>query len=359
MPLGIEFAMATISLAAVRRVVDDTTLLDDVSLQVAQGELLVVVGPSGSGKTSLIRAVAGLDEITSGSVFFDDEDVTKVKVADRDIGIVFQANTLFPTHTAGANVGFPLRIRGMRRDVINKRINAEARSLGIEHVLDRWPRQLSAGHAQLVQIARAMVRVPSVLLLDEPMAHLDTPTRHRLREELRELQRGYGVTTIYATNDPSEAVYMADRIAAIEHGKLQQVGTPEELYRSPGNVHIAWLTGPVSFVEATVEPDSDGYWLVGDGFRIRAWATELGRHRGETVRLGIRPEGIRLMPDSGLRATVDSRSFESGAPVTRLRLGGRLVAMALLDLPVGSDVGVNIDHCLVFDSADRLVAEVG
>ncbi len=351
--------MASITLTSVSRAVGDTTVLSNVSLHVAQGELVVLVGPSGAGKTSLIRAIAGLDKISAGSVFFDDEDVTEVPVAQRDVGMVFESNTLFPTHRVRRNVGFPLRIRSMRRDIINTRVTAEARSLGIEDMLDRWPRELSAGHAQLAQIARAMVRVPRLLLMDEPMAHLDAPNRVRLRRELRELQRGYGVTTVYATNDPAEAVYMADRMVAMEGGAILQIGEPGELYAAPATTHIAWLTGPVSFLHAAVEAAAEGYWLVGDGFRIRAWPPVLGRHVNETVRVGIRPESMRLQPDSRLRATVDSMSFESGTPVTRVRVGGELVAMASLDLPQGTEVGVMIDRSLVFDGGGRLISVLG
>lgn len=351
--------MAAITLTSVSRVVGDATLLNDVSLHVAQGELVVLVGPSGAGKTSLIRAVAGLDRISTGAVFFDEEDVTEVEVAKRDVGIVFQSNTLFPTHNVRRNISFPLRIRSIRRDIINTRVTAEARSLGIEHLLDRWPRELSAGHAQLAQIGRAMVRVPRVLLLDEPMAHLDAPNRVRLRREIRELQRGYGVTTIYATNDPAEAVFMADRMVALQDGSIQQIGEPEELYAAPANVHIARLTGPVSFLDASLERAAEGFWLVGDGFRVRAWPPKLGQYVGERVRVGIRPESLRLLPESRLRATVDSTSFETGTPVTLIRLGAGRVAMKMLDLPMGTEFGVSIDRCLVFEGGGRLVSVIG
>lgn len=351
--------VAAVTLRSISRVVGSTTVLNDVSLHVAQGELVVLVGPSGAGKTSLIRAVAGLDKLDTGSVFFDEEDVTEVQVAKRDVGIVFQSNTLFPTHKVRRNISFPLRIRSMRPDIINTRVTAEARSLGIEDVLDRWPRELSAGHAQLAQIARAMVRVPRVLLLDEPMAHLDAPNRVRLRQELRELQRGYGVTTIYATNDPAEAMFMADRMVALEAGSIQQVGEPGELYAAPANVHIAWLTGPVSFLDASVERAPEGFWLAGDGFRIRAWPPKLAQYLGERVRLGLRPESLRVFPESRLRATVDSTSFETGKPATQVRLGGGLVAMKLLDLPEGSEFGLAIDRFLVFEKSGRLVAVIG
>lgn len=351
--------MATVTLSAVDRVAGDgTRILDAMSLTVDDGELMVIVGPSGSGKTSIIRAIAGLDEIDGGSVLFGTEDVTKVEVRQRDVGVVFQSHALFPTHSARDNVGFPLRIRSMDKASIRKRVDAEARALGIEEVMERWPGQLSAGHQQLVQIARALVRVPNVLLLDEPMANLDQPTRKRLRRDLKELQRGYGVTTVYATNDPIEAMFMADRIAAIERGRLVQVGTPEELYARPADAHIAWLTGPISFLDADVSRDSDGYWLSGSGFRIRAWNPELSPQVGERVKLGLRPDGLRVASSSSITTRVVAPSYESGMPVTRVDLGGAVVAVRELDADRGAEVHVAIDSYLIFDQSDQLVAAV-
>ncbi|NND02770.1 MAG: ABC transporter ATP-binding protein, partial [Acidimicrobiia bacterium] len=320
--------------------------------------LMVIVGPSGSGKTSVIRAIAGLDEIEAGSVLFDAQDVTKVEVRERDVGIVFQSHALFPTHSARDNVGFPLKVRSMDKASIRKRVDAEARALGIEQIMERWPRQLSAGHQQLVQIARALVRVPNVLLLDEPMANLDQPTRKRLRQDLKELQRGYGVTTVYATNDPVEAMYMADRIAAIENGRLVQVGTPGEMYARPADVHIAWLTGPISFLDAEVTRDSDGFWLTGDGFRLRAWSPELAGHVGSSVRLGLRPDGLRIEPDSPVVATVVAPSFESGMPVIRVQIGDAVIALREVETDRGAQVRVAIESYLIFAGDGRLVAAV-
>jgi ABC-type sugar transport system ATPase subunit len=241
---------------------------------------------------------------------------------------------------------------------IRKRVDAEARALGIEQFMERWPRQLSAGHQQLVQIARALVRVPKVLLLDEPMANLDQPTRKRLRQDLKELQRGYGVTTVYATNDPVEAMFMADRIVAIENGRLVQTGTPEELYARPADAHIAWLTGPISFLEAEVARDSDGYWLSGGGFRIRAWTPELASLVGSSVRLGLRPDGLRIEPESAIVATVVAPSFESGMPVTRVQVSEAVIALRELEADRGSEVRVAIESYLIFDRGGRLVAAV-
>jgi ABC-type sugar transport system ATPase subunit len=338
---------------------DKTLMLDDVSFDVAQGELVVVVGPSGSGKTSVIRAVAGFNEITSGQVFFDGVDYTDVPVAERDVGMVFQSEALFPNQTARGNISFPLRIRKVKEPTVRERVAAEARALGISEILERWPLQLSFGHQQLVQIARAMVRVPNVLLLDEPLAHIDPPTRHRLRADLRQLQRGYGVTTILATNDPEEAMVMADRIVALENGRVRQIGLPHELYASPADTHIAWLTGPISLIDASVEPDTEGFWLTAGELRLRAWAPELAEHVGAGVRIGLRPESIGLSPESTTRAVVVGASFDSGHTVTKIQLGGGTVAMGSIDEPPGVSIGIRIDKYLVFGADQNLIIAAG
>jgi multiple sugar transport system ATP-binding protein len=334
---------------------DQTRVLDDVSLEVAQGELVVVVGPSGSGKTSVIRVVAGFDQINSGRVLFDGVDVTELPVGERDIGMVFQAAALFPNHTARGNIGFPLRIRKVKEPTVRQLVEAEARALGITEIIERWPHQLSAGHQQLVQIARAIVRLPNVLLLDEPLAHVDPPTRHRLRADLRQLQRSYGVTTILATNDPEEAMVMADRIVAIESGRIQQVGPPEELYAAPADTHIAWLTGPISLIDMTVEPDAQGFWLTAGDFRLRGWAPELASHVGDQLRVGLRPEGVRAVPDSSTRGLVVGNSFDSGHSVTKVAFGETTILMGLLDDPPGTNIGITIDRYLVFGPDDKLI----
>lgn len=338
---------------------DGTVLLRDVTFTAEPGELIVLVGPSGSGKSSVIRSIAGLERVTAGRIRFDGQDVTELPTRERDVGIVFQSQALFPSQRAAANVGFPLRIRKISREETTNRVLAEARSLGIEHILDRWPPELSAGHQQLVQIARALVRVPNVLLLDEPMAHLDLPMRTRLRRDLKELQRGYGVTTVHATNDPDEAMAMADRIVAIEGGELVQIGTPAELQAAPVDTHLAWLTGAISFVDAKVERDSTGFWLVSDHLRVRAWSPELGRHVGRTVRLGIRPQHVRAEPGSPLRVEVVGPTFESGAPATRLRLGDDTITAVSIDERPGSALDVTIERYLVYGVDGQLITTVG
>lgn len=285
----------------------DDLILDRVSLEIADGELMAIIGPSGSGKTSILRLIAGLDAVSSGAVLIGGRDVGDVSTRDRDVAMVFQDAVLYPRMRARGNVGFPLRLRDVPRDEVRTRVQAEGRALEIEDILNRWPRQLSAGHQQLVQVARAMIRVPAVFLLDEPLARVDAVLRTRLRGELRLLQRGYGVTTVYVTNDPVEAMAVADRIAVIEGGDIQQVGAPLDVYERPESLFVGGFVGerPMNLIEAKVEPDHEGAWIRGAGFRLRVWSPAVTARAGETVTVGVRPENIEPSAGEGLDVVVE------------------------------------------------------
>ncbi len=339
---------------------DESTILDDLSLEVLDGELMVLIGGSGSGKTSTIRAIAGLELVSSGSIWFDEADVTEVPVSERDVGMVFQDTTaaLFPKFSARKNVSFGLRLRKVKEPTVRDRVAAEARALGITNIMERWPSELSAGHKQLVQIARAMVRVPKVLLLDEPMAHVDEPTRVRLRRDLKELQTGYGLTTILATNDADEAMAMADRIAVIDAGRVLQLGAPADLFARPADVNVASLTGPISFLGAKVEPGEQGFWLTGDGFGLRAWTPELARFVDSRVTVGVRPGATRVRSRSEISVVLEGNSYETGSPSSVVSLGAAKLTMPYIDQPVGSKISIAIDSYLVF-SDGKFVAAIG
>lgn len=277
--------------------------LDRVHLAVDDGELVTVVGASGSGKTTLLRALAGLDRVSSGSVLMDGADVTCLDPGRRDLAMVFQVPHLLPNRSVGRNVAFPLELRHVAIEEIRARVSAEARALHIETLLERSPDQLSAGEAQLVQIARAMVRVPSALLLDEPLARLDPQVRERMRRELRLLQQGYGVTVLLTTNDPVEALAMGDRLVVLDAGRVAQVGVPIEVYRDPRSLIAAQLTGPLEVAPVEVIPDHQGVWIEGPDGRERAWRPGLSAHAGRRLLRGIRPDDERLYfdPDTGAR----------------------------------------------------------
>ncbi|MDP9463535.1 MAG: ABC transporter ATP-binding protein, partial [Actinomycetota bacterium] len=227
--------MSTVELEHVTVRCSGTTLLDDVNLAVADGELIGVIGASGAGKTTLLRAIAGLEPLAAGSIRIGGVDVTDATPAARDVSMVFQTPVLIPHRDVQGNIAFPLEIRHQRAAEIATRVAAETRALHIEALLARSPRELSAGEAQLVQVARALVRMPSLLLLDEPLARLDAALTQHMRLELRSLQQGYGVTTLLATNDPVEAMALPDRLVVVEAGHVVQVGPPIEVYERPVN----------------------------------------------------------------------------------------------------------------------------
>ncbi len=315
--------MASILLDSVSFVVGDSVILDRVSLYLGDGELLGVVGPSGSGKTSLLRAIAGLAPVASGSIMIGGVDMTTTPTHERDIAMAFQDAVVYPHMTARKNVSYPLDVRNVDKSEVDLRVKAMGRALEIEKILDRWPRELSAGHQQLVQVARAIIRIPAVLLLDEPLARVDAGNRTRLRGELRSLQTGFGVTTVYVTNDITEVMAIADRLAVLNDGTIQQIGEPRAVYDRPANRFVADFVGetPMNFIPVRIETDARGAWLVTDGLRIRSWAPEVAAYRPRNAILGVRPEDIDIDPAGDVGATV-LRSTRYGArSETELAIG--------------------------------------
>ncbi len=349
--------MASIELNGIRIVRDSTLVLDIDQFIVEDGELLVVLGPSGAGKSMLLRTIAGLEPLSAGQVFFDDEDMTDVMTADRGVAMVFQDSALYPFMDVRSNVGFPLKIRKTPEDEITARVDAEARVLEIEHLLSRKPGQLSAGHKQLVQAARAMVRVPEVFLMDEPLARLDAHLRVQLRQEFRLLQRGYGVTTVLVTNDREEAMVMADRVAVIDRGLIRQVGSPLDLYRSPRERFVASFIGAMGFAPGELTVDSPGYWVSFGSFRVRAWATSLAGATTRRVDIGIRPEDI-VLDAAGTAVQCGRRYFTGSDGFVNLEIApGSWVEMRTNEAPppAGTEVRVRLRRAHVFDSVTGLV----
>ena len=344
--------MAAIQLQGVKVVRNTTLVLEIDHLVVEDGELLVVLGPSGAGKSVLLRAIAGLEELAAGKVLFDGEDMAEVETAHRGAAMVFQESTLYPFLDVRSNVGFPLQIKKTPKDEIAARVEAEARVLEIEHLLGRRPKELSAGHQQLVEAARAMVRVPEVFLMDEPLARLDMHLRVQLRREFRLLQQGYGVTTVLVTNDRDEAMVMGDRIAVIDRGLLRQVGPPLELYRSPRDRFVAGFIGPMSFVSAELKTDAPGYWVSFGAFRVKAWATTLSGATTDRVDVGVRPEDVVLDPNGALmRCGRGYYTGSNGFVQVEVAPGGWIeMRTDGPPPPVGTEVGVRFKRAYIFDS---------
>ena len=237
--------MATVTFDKATRIYpgSDKPAVDQLDLEIQDGEFLVLVGPSGCGKSTSLRMLAGLEDVNSGRIFIGDKDVTDVQPKNRDIAMVFQNYALYPHMTVRENMGFALKIAGTPKDEINKRVEEAARILDLEPYLDRKPKALSGGQRQRVAMGRAIVRKPQVFLMDEPLSNLDAKLRVQTRTQIASLQRELGVTPVYVTHDQTEALTMGDRIAVLNNGLLQQVGTPQEMYEHPANEFVAGFIG--------------------------------------------------------------------------------------------------------------------
>ncbi|HEX9079741.1 MAG TPA: ABC transporter ATP-binding protein [Desulfuromonadaceae bacterium] len=243
--------MSVVRLMGIKKHFGQVRAVDGVDLEIADGEFLVLLGPSGSGKTTLMRLCAGLEQPTAGEVIIDGEVVNDVPPRKRGIAMVFQSYALYPHKTVFKNIAFPLSVEGMDRGEITRKVEWAAGLLGIGHLLERAPSQISGGERQRVAIARALVRRPKVLLMDEPLSNLDAKVRHSARDELKKFQREIGVTTIYVTHDQVEAMGLGDRIAVMNAGVVRQIGTPDTIYNDPADTFVAGFVGipPMNFLD--------------------------------------------------------------------------------------------------------------
>ncbi|WP_225333575.1 ABC transporter ATP-binding protein [Halomicrobium urmianum] len=274
--------------------------VDDVSISVEDGEFLVLVGPSGCGKSTTLRCVAGLESVTEGTITLDGVDITHQRSRNRDIAMVFQNYALYPHMTARKNMGFGLKMgTDMDSDEIEERIERTAEMMGIEELLDKKPGDLSGGQQQRVSLGRAIVRNPELFLMDEPLSNLDAKLRTQMRTELQNLQSDLDVTTVYVTHDQTEAMTMGDRIAVLNDGELQQIGTPLECYHLPANRFVAGFIGSPSMNFFEVTQDRDAGTLVHEEFEYALDSTtaEEIASGADNLTLGIRPEDIQLAAD--------------------------------------------------------------
>ena len=335
--------MSYVVLEELRRAFADVVALDGINVSLKSGEFLSLLGPSGCGKTTALRLVAGFDRPDSGHIVVDGKDVTRVPPNRRDMGMVFQAYSLFPNMTAEQNVGFGLRIRRKSRAERAKRVAELLELIGLGHAGKRYPHQLSGGMQQRVALARALAIEPRVLLLDEPLSALDAKVRVQLREEIRRIQRRLGITTLYVTHDQEEALSISDRVAVMWSGRIEQVGTPAEMYGSPATPFVAEFIGTMNRLEATVVDAGRGE-VEFAGKRLAVDAAR-GRATGERVLVLIRPETVEVSPsddgaapEGSLLGEVLSHTFLG--PVTRLKLTADVSTVQAESLPVGQRVRV-------------------
>jgi len=266
--------------------------VNQIELLVKDGEFLVLVGPSGCGKTTTLRMLAGLEEVNEGNILIGDRDVTQVPPKDRDIAMVFQNYALYPHMTVAENMGFALKIAGVKKDERAARVLEAAKLLDLEPYLDRKPKALSGGQRQRVAMGRAIVRKPKVFLMDEPLSNLDAKLRVQTRTQIASLQRRLGVTTVYVTHDQVEAMTMGDRVAVMKDGVLQQVDTPRALYERPANVFVAGFIGSPAMNLLELKIVTGGVQF-GTG-SIKVDSAVLGKTKAKTVTVGLRPEDLVL-----------------------------------------------------------------
>jgi spermidine/putrescine ABC transporter ATP-binding subunit len=268
---------------------------DHVNLQVKRGELMTLLGPSGCGKTTALRGLTGYVQPDEGQILIDDKDVTNLPTHQRQLGMVFQNFALFPHMTIWDNVRFPLMIRGVSKKEGEGKVREALQLIRLEGLSDRYPRQLSGGQQQRVGLARALVYQPNVLLLDEPLSNLDAKLREEMRFEIRDLQRRLGITAIYVTHDQQEALALSDRVAIMNNGHIEQVGTPEEIYEHPRSKFVADFIGLSDFIPATVESfDAQTARITVAGVALTAPTVD-GVTRGQKILLFIRPNDVELV----------------------------------------------------------------
>lgn len=359
--------MSSISLKNVYKIFDDgTTAVNDFNLEIADKEFIILVGPSGCGKSTTLRMIAGLEDITKGELKIGDRIVNDVAPKDRDIAMVFQSYALYPHMTVYKNMAFGLELRKVPKDEIDKRVREAAKVLDIEHLLKRKPRALSGGQRQRVALGRAMVRSPSVFLLDEPLSNLDAKLRTNMRTEIKKLHRRLGTTFIYVTHDQTEAMTMGDRIVVMKDGVIQQVDSPQNLYKHPQNMFVAGFIGSpqMNFLDATL-CKRDGKLILSlaenelditDSFGGKK---EIAGYLDKPVKVGIRPEDVTVdgefitqNPDKVLTAKLEVSELMGSESYLYLDYSGqKLTARVAADSTINETVelGILTDKIHLFD----------
>jgi multiple sugar transport system ATP-binding protein len=299
--------MATVTYDHASRIYPGSTkpAVDALTLEINDGEFLVLVGPSGCGKSTSLRMLAGLEEINKGAILIGGRDVTHVSPKDRDIAMVFQNYALYPHMSVGDNMGFALKIAGQPKEMIAERVREAAKILDLEEFLDRKPKALSGGQRQRVAMGRAIVRQPQVFCMDEPLSNLDAKLRVQTRTQIASLQRRLGTTTVYVTHDQVEAMTMGDRVAVLKDGLLMQVDSPRKMYDHPNNVFVAGFIGSPAMNLLQANVDGDTLHFGGTDLRVpRSAADAVGANRAVTV--GVRPEDVDVVGEgAGMPTEVD------------------------------------------------------
>ena len=335
--------------------------LDDFSLEIKSGEFMVLLGPSGCGKTTAIRCIAGLISPSSGQIYIDDELVNNLPPKNRDIAMVFQNYALYPHMSVYDNIAFPLKMRKKSRLYTEQKINEVANLLGMIDLLNRKPKELSGGQMQRVALGRALVREPKVFLMDEPLSNLDAKLRMYMRTEIKKLQKKVGITTLYITHDQIEAMSMADKVAVMNGGLLQQVGKPQEVYNQPANTFVAGFIGnpSMNFLECDLvkdittihfESDSISFTLPNTGIRSSS------KPFPNRITIGIRPKDIHILEDENIsdikmKGEITFTEMLGDDSIIEVKTGSSLIRVANansnLDLSIGHVIMLGIPYSKV------------
>lgn len=345
--------MAELNLQHLKKIYDGGVLaVEDFNIDIKDGEFIVIVGPSGCGKSTTLRMIAGLEEITTGRAFVDGKDVTDLASKDRDMAMVFQNYALYAHMTIYQNMAFSLTLRKTPKEEIHKKVMHASEILGLNEQLNKKPKQLSGGQRQRVALGRAIVRNPKVFLFDEPLSNLDAKLRVSMRREIKLLHQKLGATMIYVTHDQIEALTLADRIVVMSMGKVQQIGTPVEIYADPNNIFVASFIGnpPMNFIHGEIT--KDGYFVKGDiKFKLDAKRAKLLKDNGyfgKKVCLGVRPE--HSTPDGEMNFTIDLVEHLGSATLFLCHNGEEHVKLKLpgwLDIKVGEVLKAGFNQNLI------------
>lgn len=353
--------MAGVTLKNLTKVYKDVPAVDNVNLEIFDKEFLVLVGPSGCGKTTILRMIAGLEEVTSGEIYIGDKLVNDISAKDRDIAMVFQNYALYPHMSVYDNMAFGLKLRKVPKQEIRRRVEEAAKLLGLEGLLNRKPKELSGGQRQRVALGRAIVREPKVFLMDEPLSNLDAKLRVQTRAELTKLHRRLGITTIYVTHDQVEAMTMGDRIVVMKDGIVQQVDTPIGLFNNPANIFVAGFIGTPSmnFIDAKLVKENDRYLIDAGSFRVMIPKEKnkeiYESYVGKDVVFGIRPDDITDKELSTLVVPSEENTIKvyvdviepMGSTVTMYLTSGDHTLVATIDADTKAKEGQEME--VVFD----------
>jgi putative spermidine/putrescine transport system ATP-binding protein len=350
--------MAFLDLSNLEKTFGTNHVVKDFNLGIDKGEFVSLLGPSGCGKTTVLRMVAGFETPTSGSISIDGQDVTDQRTNQRAIGMMFQAYALFPNMTVADNVAFGLAVKGVPKPERAARVTEMLQLIGLPDLGARFPFQLSGGQQQRVALARALAPSPRVLLLDEPLSALDAKVRVSLRNEIREIQRELGITTIFVTHDKEEAMSISDRIVVMNGGIAEQAGAPFEIYNNPRTRFVAGFVGTLNMFSATVEaPESGLLTLAGQSLTFTK--TAIAARKGDTVTLALRPEAIQLGRAEGrgvvLPATIEEVHFLGSVIRVRARVAGTVVALDTFNRPDQPPPPVGSSTEISFDAGDVIL----